>query len=183
VVVVDSKWMQDIERRDGAMPLHIVPQGPIRPNVSHRFREPTLAAVAQRISVIGEAAWAKWDLQLRYTTLNDRLRTVDLTLTLGLAMPVWEGRNARPGAEQREWDRFHRALGAHENGHLDLYRLEAQVAYGKLIRSTPATIEAVMQSELQRIQRCDEEYDRRTDHGRRQNTPHGTTVIRVPAGR
>ena len=57
---------------------------------------------------------------------------------------------------------------------------EAQPAYARLLVATPATIESVLDMETQRIQTLSDAYDRQTNHGLRQNSRHGTTVIVVP---
>ena len=105
---------------------------------------------------------------------------MDLTLTLAIKMPVWNHYASRPRVERREWNRVMRALRVHEDGHIDLFKREAPTTLTQLEAASPSTIQTVMKNEKQRIQGLSDAYDRRTDHGRTQRTPHGTTVIDAP---
>jgi predicted secreted Zn-dependent protease len=109
-----------------------------------------------------------------------RFTRLDVTFTLRIEMPVWTSYPRRPEAERREWDRFYRALLEHERGHIAIIRREAQTTYKRLLAATEATIKNLAEQETARIRRAGAAYDRRTDHGRRQNSRHGTTVIVVP---
>jgi predicted secreted Zn-dependent protease len=112
-----------------------------------------------------------------------RFASLDVTFTLRIEMPVWTSYPRRPEAEKREWDRFYRALLWHEQGHIAIIKREAQTTYQRLLNATKDTINNVAEQETQRIDRAGVAYDRQTDHGRRQNSPHGTTVIVVPSER
>jgi predicted secreted Zn-dependent protease len=109
-----------------------------------------------------------------------RLTALDVTFTLRIEMPVWTSYPRRPEAEKREWDRFYRALLWHEQGHIAIIKREAQTTYARLLNATIDTINQVAEQERQRIHRANAAYDSQTDHGRRQTSPHGTTVIVVP---
>jgi predicted secreted Zn-dependent protease len=161
------------------MTLRFQPPGAITAGVSRRFRERTLADIADA-SDADEAGSATFRFDLDFRHANGQLTRVDLTVRLRIGMPVWIHRNGRPAAERNEWDRFHRALRHHEDGHIDIFRAEAPASYERLLRATPGTINAVREEEESRIQALSDDYDHRTDHGRRQQTPHGTTVIQVP---
>ncbi|MFO1049448.1 MAG: DUF922 domain-containing protein [Geminicoccaceae bacterium] len=110
-----------------------------------------------------------------------RLTQVDLTVALGIEMPVWARYSSRPEAERREWDRFYGVLLEHERGHIAIFRREFQTAYARLLTASAATAQGLLERETARIQGVSDQYDRQTDHGRRQNSVHGTTVIVVPA--
>ena len=162
------------------MTLRISPPGEITPTTSNRFREATLADVAASVGARGEVGWARFDFDLDYRTANGLLTRVDLTVRLTIGMPVWAARQRRPQAEQDEWDRFHSALRNHEDGHIAIFRREAPTTYDRLQSATPATINDVLEEERQRILGLSDAYDHRTDHGRSQQTPHGTTEIQLP---
>ena len=68
----------------------------------------------------------------------------------------------------------------HEDGHIDIFRREAPTAFQRVSRARPDTAEEVLETERVRIVGLSDAYDHRTDHGRTQRTPHGTTVITVP---
>jgi predicted secreted Zn-dependent protease len=109
-----------------------------------------------------------------------RFTSLDVTFTLRIEMPVWASYPRRPEAEKREWDRFYRALLWHEQGHVAIIKRAAQTTYQRLLAATKDTINNVAGQETQRIHRANAAYDSQTDHGRRQNSPHGTTIIVVP---
>lgn len=162
------------------MALRFEPSGTITAARGRRLRDETLADLARTVAAMGEVARAEFRYGMAYETANGRITDVDLTVRLSLEMPVWTRYPRRPKAEKDEWDRFYRALRYHEDGHISLYRREFTTAYRRLEASTPATIDAVLDQEVRRIRRLDADYDSDTDHGRSQDTPHGTTVIQVP---
>lgn len=162
------------------MTLRILPAGAITPGVSRRFQARTLAALADAATDTDEAGYASFRFHLDYRQANDRLTRVDLTMRLRIGMPVWVHRNSRPVAERTEWDRSHRALRDHEDGHIAIFRAEAPTTYDRLLQASPATINTVLAGEESRIQQLSDAYDRSTEHGRRQQSPNGTTVIQVP---
>lgn len=162
------------------MTLRISPPVQITPTTSHRFREGTLADVAASVTDRDEVGWARFRFDLDYRTANSLLTRVDLTVKLTIGMPAWAHRRRRPQMEQDEWDRFSGALRHHEDGHITIFRREAPETYDCLLNATPATINDVLKEERQRILTLSDAYDHRTDHGRQQQTPHGTTEIQVP---
>jgi hypothetical protein len=109
-----------------------------------------------------------------------RFAWLDVTFTLRTEMPVWEGYRRGPQAEKREWDRFYRALLWHEHGHIAIIRREAKTTYKRLLAASNDTINNVAEQEKQRIHRAGVAYDRQTDKGQKQKSPHGTTVIKIP---
>jgi predicted secreted Zn-dependent protease len=162
------------------MSLQIHPTGAITPYVFMRINDRTLAGVASNVTAQDEVGKARFVFGLSYDFANGLLTHVDLTLRLTIGMPVWVHRNSRPKAEQDEWDRFHRALRHHEDGHIAIFRAEAPDAYDHVAHSTPDTIHDVLDQQRARIQALSDAYDARTHHGLTQQTPDGNTVITVP---
>jgi predicted secreted Zn-dependent protease len=160
------------------MPLQFRPAGEVSAVTGQRLDERTLLEVAQRAST--EIAAASYETSFTYKTNAGRIASVDLTMTLRIEMPVWQNYGSRPKAEKDEWDRFYRALLHHEQGHIALYKREARMMLTHMSNASAQTIQAVHDREVARINQLSDAYDRQTDHGRRQNTPHGTTVISVP---
>jgi predicted secreted Zn-dependent protease len=161
------------------MPLQFRPVGvPVTP--TRRLDYTTLRELA-RSSAGEELGAATFATSLTYATnAAGRISRVDLTFSLGIEMPVWTRYASRPEAERREWDRFYHALLEHERGHIAIFRREAQPTYARLLAATAATINSVLEQETARIQGLSDAYDRTTDHGRRQKSVHGTTVIEAP---
>jgi predicted secreted Zn-dependent protease len=162
------------------MTLRILPPGAISAGVHHSFSEATLADIVARMGNMAEAALAEFEFNLSFDHANNRLTRVDLTMRLTLDMPEWPNASQRPQPEQDEWNRFLRALRVHEDGHIAIFRSQAPTAFQRVSRARPDTAEAVLERERLRIIGLSDAYDHRTDHGRTQRTPHGTTVITVP---
>lgn len=161
------------------MTLRILPAGAITPSVHHTFEDETLADVAANTDA-DEPALAEFSFEMSFDHEANRITRVELTMWLTIAMPEWTNVSGRPQAEQDEWARFLRALRHHEDGHIAIFRREAQTTYNRLTAATAKTINRVLNTERARIQRLSDAYDHTTDHGRTQQTPHGTTIINVP---
>ena len=161
--------------------LRIVPAGTITAGTSHTFDAPNLRDLAAAMAGLAEVGHADFDLALAFATDGgNRLTNVDLTMTLTIDMPIWNQASSRPDPEKNEWNRFLRALRAHEDGHIAICRAEAPTTYDKLTKATPATINDVLEAERLRIKRLNDAYDTRNGHGTRQQTAHGSTTITVP---
>jgi predicted secreted Zn-dependent protease len=162
------------------MPLQFRPAGTVQATPTLRLQDATLRdLVRSRGKELGRATFfITWDGPPPGAA--ERSTRFDVTFTFRIEMPVWTSYPRRPEAERREWDRFYRALLEHERGHIAIIRREAQTTYKRLLAATEATIKNVARQETQRIHHAGAAYDRKTDHGRRQNSKHGTTVIVVP---
>jgi len=163
------------------MTLSILPAGAITPGVYETFTDATLGDLVDNANPNEEPGEATFAFAMNFAQVDNRITTVDLTMRLTIGMPEWPNAANRPDAERNEWNRFLRALRVHEDGHIAIFRREAPATYQKLLAATPGTINRELRSERARIQGLSDDYDTRTDHGRTQQTPHGTTVIVVPA--
>lgn len=161
------------------MSLVISPTGAIDAGVFATFEHATLEDVVDAMGN-GEAGEASFDFGLNYAHANGSVTSVDLTVTLTILLPVWEPEEEPSRPESNEWNRFLRALRAHEDGHIDIFRREAAVTYRRLLASKPSKIVDKLESERRRIKRLSDAYDTRTGHGTTQQTAHGTTVITIP---
>jgi hypothetical protein len=162
------------------MSLRVLPTGTIPAGVHHTFTESSLEDVSLAMDGMDEAAYAEFDFEMSFSTAGSRITRVDLIMWLTIDMPVWSRVDRSPQAEQDEWNRFMRALRAHEDGHIAICRREAPKTYRKLTRSTPGRINGVLDRERIRIRTLNEAYDHRTGHGTTQRTAHGTTTIQLP---
>jgi predicted secreted Zn-dependent protease len=95
-------------------------------------------------------------------------------------MQEWKQRDSRPKAEQGEWDRFLRALRAHEDGHIALYRREFSRSFKRLKKVAASKFQDEFNDEVARVKAVNRKYDKMTGNGTKQETPHGTTIIQVP---
>jgi predicted secreted Zn-dependent protease len=162
------------------MSVRILPTGTVPAGVHHTFNESSLEDVSLAMNGMDEAAYADFEFELSFSTAGNRVTRVDLIMWLTIDMPVWSRVDRSPQAEQDEWNRFMRALRAHEDGHIAICRREAPKTYRKLTRASAGRINNVLEAERVRIKALNDAYDHRTDHGRSQRTPHGTTEIQLP---
>jgi predicted secreted Zn-dependent protease len=161
------------------MPLTFQPPGDVPPRKSIHLRDKTLADVAAHVSREYVAA-ASFETGFTYfPDASGKITRVDLKFSLSIEMPVWDNYASRPKKEKQEWDRFYRALLEHEKGHILIYKREAQAMYAAMMRATPDTIQSVHDAEGDRIRKLGEQYDKDTDHGRKQRTSFGSTVINL----
>jgi len=161
------------------MTLQLIPASAIAAGTYQTFTDATLADL---VATAGdsEPAEATFEFRLDFAQVDNRITLVDLQVLLVINMPEWPNAQRRPDPEKNEWQRFLRALRVHEDGHIDIFRRESATTYQRLLAATPATINAVLARERRRIQGLSDQYDTRTGHGTKQQTPHGTTVITVP---
>ena len=164
------------------MALTFEPQGNVPATPTLRLDDATLRDIVQNRSG-QELGHTTYSITWKGPAPNaaGRFTSLDVTFTLRIEMPVWTSYPRRPAPERREWDRFYRALLEHEQGHIAIIKREAQTTYARLLAATKDTINIVAEQETQRIHRAGVAYDSQTDHGRRQNSPHGNTIIVVPA--
>jgi hypothetical protein len=163
------------------MPLHFRPAGTVPATPTLRLHDATLRDLVRN----------RGGQELGHATFNiywkgpppdaeGRPTRLDVIFALRIEMPVWTRYSSRPEAERREWDRFYRALLEHERGHIAIFRRESQTAYTRLLAATAATIENLLEQETERMQGVSDAYDRQTDHGQRQRSAHGNTIIVPP---
>jgi predicted secreted Zn-dependent protease len=130
----------------------------------------SLAAVAEAISRLSEAAQAEWFPAYEFTTSRGRLATVAVTVGTRVTMPRWTGRPSAPAAEQAEWTRFCDALREHEQGHIDLVMEHLSGVDERLLGQSVTAARRIWQQALESLEAASGAYDRQTDHGRNQGT-------------
>jgi predicted secreted Zn-dependent protease len=138
----------------------------------------TLADVVKLLSE-DEAGKCDWGAGFDYDGVggDGKARNLIVTMEITIELPRWVGRDSAKGAEQREWDRFMRALEAHELGHERIAHSGAQTMYRRLQRTSARDLQDAFEEERAKIKRQDKAFDKRTDHGRK---PLPGTVITVP---
>jgi predicted secreted Zn-dependent protease len=136
----------------------------------------TLASAAAFVSGRTEAARTEWSAHYACITERGRLVSTTVTATIRITMPRWNGFASASAAEQREWRRFVDALRDHEQGHLDLVVRHLSDVDQRLIGRTTANAESAWRRALAALDAATKEYDRETDHGRRQGTSIDVSV-------
>lgn len=130
----------------------------------------------------GYWAMARWSARYTYQShrqgANCQISQLRIFITGHILMPQWQGRDRAPRADQAAWDRMYEKLLRHEQGHVQYGR-----EFAILLRERLAGMGSVPCQELQaRAQRIfdpllaslrarDQDYDRRTEHGIRQDNP------------
>ena len=157
------------------MPLQIAPTRIVRVD----YEASSLAGVVS-ILPSQEAGRCEWDIQSAYGSTDSRgmVRNVTVTVTITISLPRWVGRDKAPAPERAEWDRFLRALEAHERGHERIVRDGTPAMTRRLEGARATAFSDTHHEESDRIQERSDSYDQRTNHGR---TPLPGTNITIPA--
>jgi predicted secreted Zn-dependent protease len=140
----------------------------------------TLAAVAQTISQMEEAAKTEWFPAYTANAPDDVLTGVAVTVRTKVTMPQWSGYANASQAERDEWDRFCAALRAHEQGHLDLVTSQLSGIDERLVGHSTSDASAAWANALGELNSATIDYDSSTDHGRSQGTIIDTSLALSP---
>jgi predicted secreted Zn-dependent protease len=130
----------------------------------------TLAAVAQAISQMDEAAKTEWFPAYTADTVDGNLTNVHVTVRTKVTMPQWSAYDNATQAEKDEWDRFFVALRAHEQGHLDLVTSQLSDIDLRLAGQSTSDASATWTKALGELTSASNDYDASNDHGRSQGT-------------
>ncbi len=129
----------------------------------------------------GWAGYTDMEYQYDYTLSHEgercRLHTIHITLTTTVTLPEWQDEAAADAHARSWWDTMIAQLSLHEEGHVRI----AEAALPAMIRSfraIPASTECDTVAEAVRqamahyeteVAQAHTEYERKTDHGRKQN--------------
>ena len=101
---------------------------------------------------------------------NGRIVRVTVTVPVTVTLPEWPESSRLPPAARAEWNRFLRALDAHEQGHVRIARRYFTRIGQRMVGLTLAQAEERWQANLQAWREADREFDAQTDHGRNTGT-------------
>lgn len=132
------------------------------------------------------AARTRWDVQWQFNhhQEGETCGIKDVSVAVGIArnMPKWRGEDKPGGAQLKaRWQKFLEALKRHEEGHKE-YGMKAGGEIEKaLLAMKPASncedldkaANAAGEQVIEQYRKQDADYDRRTDHGRKQ----GATLL------
>ena len=131
------------------------------------------------------AGRTRWDIQWKLRPQQQGTACVmrDVAVAVGIArtLPRWRGEDKGAGALKARWTRFLAALQRHQDGHKEHglkagKEIEAAVHAVKPASNCEdleAAANAAANAIVAKFQALDQEYDRRTDHGRNQ----GATLL------
>ena len=149
------------------------------------IRGQTMAELRAEIGRLGPGEFAAYvkaavnaRYQFRYTSSECWLSSSRVDVEVTYLMPRWVGPAGPSEALREAWRRYWLALKRHEDGHKNNW-LRAGTAIQDALRVLPAEAscealrklaDAAIKRLLERHRRHDEDYDRRTEHGRNQGT-------------
>ena len=137
----------------------------------------TLEGTASVIARMSEAATCEWLPRYEYETDGERISKITVTVAVQVLMPRWVEYAVATSLERAEWDRFCRALRAHEHGHINLVVDHLHRIDERMLGLAPDVAKRLWDGALATLADASAEFDRTTDNGRQ----HGT-VIDVTVG-
>jgi predicted secreted Zn-dependent protease len=130
----------------------------------------TLSEVATVIAAMAEAGKAEWWPELAYEGSDGLVCAVNVTVQQRKTMPYWQGYSDATQPMKDEWDRFWRALDAHEQGHFDLVRTHLENVDQLLVGQPVADVQRVFNDVVAALDAASSAYDAYTSHGLNQGT-------------
>lgn len=118
--------------------------------------------------------WDKYSFAVTYRTEGppDDVTTVKMNVTPAIEMPRWRGYRRADDAHKREWDRMYAALERHEDEHHRLFTRKAEQFRDSVpnisIAMDRQAVARTMEDFRREAQQVMDDFDARTDHGRRQ---------------
>jgi len=144
-----------------------------------------LAAQLDQIGPVGSdgkhyAGRTRWDIQWKFKHqqqgITCSLKDVVVAVGISRTLPKWRGEDKGAPSLKAHWSRFIDALQRHEEGHKEHGLMAGRQIEAAVLAVKPASncedleaaANAAAQAIVAKFQALDEEYDRKTDHGRRQ---------------
>jgi len=126
------------------------------------------------------AAKTRWDVQWKFNhdQQGETCGVKDIAVAVGIAqnMPKWRGEDNAASALSARWKKFSEAVKRHEDGHKEHGVKAAAEIEAALQALKPASncedldkaANAAGEKVIEKYRKLDAEYDRSTDHGRKQ---------------
>jgi hypothetical protein len=104
-------------------------------------------------------------------TQGEPATSATLKVTQTMTLPTWAERSKQCAAAQKAWDDFAAAMRAHEEGHVAIDKEQFATAHRRFVGKASSAIQT--ESDLLRadVKKVQDEYDTKTDHGRKGNPP------------
>jgi predicted secreted Zn-dependent protease len=127
-----------------------------------------------------QAGKTRWDVQWKFNhdQQGETCGVKDVTVAVGIAqnLPKWSGEDKGPEALRKRWDKFSQALKRHHEGHKDHGMKAGAEIEAALLAVKPASncqdldkaANAAGEQVIEKYRKRDQDYDRSTDHGRKQ---------------
>jgi predicted secreted Zn-dependent protease len=140
----------------------------------HMYEVPghTLTEAATVIASMAEAGKAEWWPQFSYESDNGLVSSATVSVPQRKTMPHWQGYAYATQPMKDEWDRFWRALDAHEQGHFDLVASHLAYVDQVLVGQPVSDVQRVFNDAVAALNAASSAYDVQTSHG----VIQGTTI-------
>jgi hypothetical protein len=132
----------------------------------------TGTSLAEVMDQLDPTEWGhcRYHYDYDYETTNGRTTRVDVTLTLTVRLPRWQGQGWDDASEavKGEWRRMLRALATHEEGHADIARDWAPTVRERLLNRPEGNVQQRYSQVLGEVRTDQDRYDDQTNHGQTQ---------------
>ena len=166
----------------------------VRMHASYYYVDgPSAAVLAARIDQNGPPGAdgkrypgkTKWDVQWKFRHeqhgVTCTMKEVAVAVGIAQTLPKWHGEPKGAAALKTRWQQFVDALKRHEDGHKDHGLAAGKEIEAALLAANPASncedlavsANSAAETIVKKYQKLDEDYDRKTDHGRSQ----GATLL------
>lgn len=154
--------------------------------VQDEFYDVSGSTLAEVYSQLDRREWGRctWRYTYDYETTNGRVTRVNITLTLTIRMPRWQGEGweRASDAAKAEWNRMIAALRAHEEQHAEIARRWAPIFKQRLLNQRAGNVSARYNQTRAEAQREQDQFDQRTQHGRTQGVTLNTSIDQQAQG-
>jgi hypothetical protein len=133
----------------------------------------TLAQVATTLEARSEAGSVTSqisDIYLDPAEGSKPVRLANITVTETRSLPTWSDRPKASEAAGKEWDRFHSALAAHEDGHIAIDKSTFDGLHRQALGKKPDDANKAIDAVNDAATKANDEYDTKTDHGKKTGT-------------
>jgi len=151
--------------------------GPPRTSI-YSIKGKSLAEVATAYASRDEAGSVEWRPHLSYkdSGTTGKITSATVTVPMNVTLPIWNPPASTGPKTKAEWNRARNALKAHEDGHIKLVHKHFSDFANKLIGKTPEEAQTLLDETSANLQQESDEYDVKTDHGRKTGTVIDTSV-------
>lgn len=134
------------------------------------FSGATLADVASALPT--ESGSVEFDFTV--ATQGDPSTSAVLKVTQTMTLPTWAERSKQCPEVQKAWDDFANALRTHEDGHVAIDKTQFDGAHRRFVGKASSATQTVSDQLRKDVQKVQDEFDTKTDHGRKGTPP--TTI-------
>lgn len=160
-------------QRDNKAPAAAAPGGTVtfKPvaNTTYTVTGKTLKEAAAQIRGREEAGETSWNPVFNEAHDDSgKITTATIDVTITVLLPSWSEASKLTGADKTTWDSFMMALRAHEQHHVDLVKSKLKDVAKNMIGKSKTEADGLLQAALTALKTASDEYDTKTDHGKKE---------------